>query len=178
MKQEPIQGRNEKEDQMVKIKTAVAVLLVLCLVGCGESTVIQNLQMSLDAIATAFPIIAALTGVPANVTVDVEAYLDATNTALGQASTILAGPGTDAQKTAQIVAAFAAVAKPVVPVQYASLVTLIGVVAADVAQFLASLPPSSATGTTSLSTANRAKLATSQVSVTDNRAAIKRLRAR
>src|ERR1035438_6342824 len=142
----------------MKTKTAIAALMIGCLIGCGQTTVIQNLQITLDAITAAFPIIAGLTTIPPATVTDVESYLDATNTALAQASTILAGPGTDAQKAAQIAAAFAAIAQPVVPSQYTSIVTLIGTVSKDVATFLASLPAQTVTTTTVLSANSRAAL--------------------
>jgi hypothetical protein len=157
----------------IKVKTAIAAFLILaCLIGCGQTTIIQNLQITLDAITAAFPIIAGLTTLPPATVTDVENYLDATNSALAQATTILAGPGTDAQKAAQITAAFAAIAQPVVPAQYASIVTLIGTVAKDVATFLASLPAVTTTTTTTLSTANRAALSHASVSATYNKIAL------
>jgi hypothetical protein len=160
----------------MKTKTAIAALMIVCLVGCGQTTVIQNLQITLDAITTAFPIIAGLTTMPPATVTDVENYLDATNTALGQASTILAGPGTDAQKAAQITAAFAAIAQPVVPPQYTSIVTLIGTIAKDVGTFLASLPAQTSTTTTTLSPANRAALSKASVSAAGNKTALRGVR--
>lgn len=159
-------------------RTCIAVFLVLCLagVGCGQNTVITDLETALSVISGAFPIIAGLTGVPPATVTAVENYLDATNSALGQASTILAGPGTDGQKAAQIVAAFAGIAVPVVPPQYAALAALVQSLAKDVASFLASLPASSSTGTTVLTTDNRTHLSTAQTSVSNNRAAIGQLR--
>jgi hypothetical protein len=118
--------------------------LILILSGCSTSQVLSNLQIALDAVSVALPILAGLTGVPAPVVAAVESYVQATNTALGQASTILAGAGTDAQKAAQIAAAFAAIAVPVVPAQYAVLVQLVATLAADVAQFLAGVPAATA----------------------------------
>jgi hypothetical protein len=154
------------------MKIALVAFLIVCLMGCGQTTVIQNLQITLDAITAAFPIIAGLTTIPPATVTDVETYLDATNTALAQASTILAGPGTDAQKAAQIAAAFAAIAQPVVPAQYASIVTLIGTVAKDVATFLASLPAVTTTSTTTLTANNRVALLHASVSAAGNKSAL------
>ena len=86
------------------MKIAIALCLIVCLMGCGQATVIQNLQLTLDAVTAAFPIIVGLTTMSPSTATDVENYLDATNTALGQASTILAGTGTDAQKAALVAA--------------------------------------------------------------------------
>ena len=160
----------------MKTKTAIAAFLIVCLMGCGQTTVIQNLQISLDAITAAFPIIAGLTTIPSATVTDIEHYLDATNTALAQASTILAGPGTDAQKAAQITAAFAAIAQPVVPAQYANIVTLIGTIAKDVNTFLASLPAQMVTTTTTLTANNRAALSRAAVSAAGNKSKLARVR--
>jgi len=123
-------------------RTSLAVLMatIMVLTGCSTAQVIANLQIALDAVTVALPILASVTGVPADTVTTVDAYVTATNTALGQASTILAGAGTDAEKAAQITAAFAAIAKPVVPSQYAAIAQLVETLASDVATFLASVP--------------------------------------
>lgn len=123
---------------------ALLLATLLILSGCSTSQVINNLQTALDAISAGLPILAGITGVPPATVTQVETYLTATNQALGQASTILAGSGTDAQKAAQIAAAFAGIAAPVIPSQYAAIASLIGTVAQDVAAFLASVPGAAA----------------------------------
>jgi hypothetical protein len=119
---------------------AIAALLILSLVGCTTSQVVSDLQIALDAITVALPILGTLTGVPADVSTAVTNYATAANQALGQAATILDGPGTDAEKAAAIAAAFAGIAAPVVPAQYAALAQLVGTIAAEVAAFLGSVP--------------------------------------
>ena len=119
---------------------AIAALLILSLVGCTPSQVVSDLQIALDAITVALPVLGTLTGVPADVVTAVISYSAATNQALGQAATILDGPGTDAEKAAAIAAAFAGIATPLVPAQYTALATLVGTIAGDVAVFLASVP--------------------------------------
>jgi hypothetical protein len=121
---------------------AFTLAFLLILSACSTSQTITNLQIALDAISAGLPILSGLTGVPPATVTQVETYLTATNQALGQASTILAGPGTDAQKAAQITAAFASIAQPVVPAQYAAIVALVATVAGDVANFLGSVPGS------------------------------------
>ena len=158
------------------MKIAIALCLIVCLMGCGQATVIQNLQLTLDAITAAFPIIVGLTTMPPATVTDVENYLEVTNTALVQASTILSGPGTDAQKAAQIAAAFAAIAQPVVPSQYTSIVTLIGTVSKDVATFLASLPAQTVTTTTVLSANSRAALIKTMRTAVSNESTLKGMR--
>lgn len=162
-----------------KLRAALAVIVILALVGCSTGTVITNLQTALDAISAVIPILGTITGVPVDDVSAAETYVQAANQALGQASTILAGSGTDASKAAQIAAAFAGIAAPVVPAQYANIVALVQTVAGDVAQFLASVPATStaaanaiATGghTTKWSDADRARLARATVTANANAA--------
>lgn len=124
--------------------TAIVLAALLILSACSTSQVIANLQIALDAVAAGLPILSGLTNVPPEVVAQVETYVGATNQALGQASTILAGTGTDAQKAAQIAAAFAGIAAPIVPPQYAAIANLVKTVAQDVAAFLASVPGNTA----------------------------------
>lgn len=123
-------------------RTLVAAGLagVLLLAGCGTSQVITSLELAIDAVAAALPLIGPAAGLPADLTAQLEGYLGATSTAVSQASDILAGPGTDEQKAAQIVAAFAGIAVPIVPAKYQGIATAIQQVAQMVAKFLATLP--------------------------------------
>lgn len=115
------------------ICAALVVAILLCtLTGCGVSPV-TTLELAVGAAEVALPLIP---GVPADVAAAVESYLSATSSAITQASTILAGPGTDAQKAAAITAAFAGIAVPVVPAQYQALATAVAKVAQYVEQFL------------------------------------------
>lgn len=179
----------------MKVSDGSLVLLIIVLLligicgalfsGCKASGTIETLQFALDAISAGFPTIAKLTGVPADITNLVVTYLDQTNEALSQASVILAGPGTDAQKAAQVAAAFAVIVAPDLPGQYATLVQLIATVAGDVAKFLATLPatgPSTSTTpaasrVTKLSDHDRQSLAAARVKAVANRAALARLKA-
>lgn len=122
-----------------RLSGAIALILILAMLGCASTQVVGDLQVALDLVATALPILSAATGVPAATMTAVETYITAANAALGQASTILAGSGTDAVKAAQIAAAFAGIAAPVVPAQYAAIATLVQTLAGDVATFLVSL---------------------------------------
>ena len=150
----------------MKTKTAIVFLLIFSLVGCGANQVLANLQLALDAVSLALPIVGAYTGAPPELITSIVTYCDQANTALGQAAPILSGPGTDAQKAAQITALFASIAVPDVPAKYAPLVALVATLAGDIAKFLASLPaaPASKTlaaskpSTTTLSSADRLAL--------------------
>jgi len=118
----------------------LALILILCLASCTSSQTVTDLEVALDAISVGLPILGTVSGVPANVITAAEAYLAAANDALGQASAILVGPGTDAQKSALIIAAFASVAQPVIPPQYAAIGQLVNLVATDIAKLIAGLP--------------------------------------
>jgi hypothetical protein len=123
-------------------RAPLALMLALCLIlsGCTTSQVVNNLQVALDAITVALPILGSVVAVPAPLIALVENYATQANTALGEASTILAGAGTDAEKAALIAAAFAKLGVPDVPAQFAAIANLVSTIAGDIAQFLGSLP--------------------------------------
>jgi hypothetical protein len=148
-----------------KLSAALAAILILSMVGCATSP-IDLLNLAIGAAEVALPLVGGAAHVDPAVVTAVEGYLSAASQAIGQASDILAGPGTDAQKAVQIAAAFAGIAAPVVPGQYQSIANAVQAVAGYIAKFLASLPaPSAATANAMavtahpISPANRAKLA-------------------
>ena len=162
----------------------VAILLCITLAGCSTATVITDLQVALDAVSVALPILSSLTGVPPDVANAVTSYVTAANSALGQSSTILSGPGTDAEKAAAIASAFAGIAVPIVPPQYAALASLVQTLAKDVAAFLASVPSSASVAklaaakaphTTTWSSSERDKLAHATSTANSNAAALAKL---
>lgn len=164
---------------------ALALAVLLILTACSSSQVVSNLQIALDAITVALPVLGGLTGVPPATVAAATTYVAQANQALGQASTILAGPGTDAQKSLQIFAAFAGIAKPDIPTQYGALVSIVATVAQEVGKFLESLPaapaaPGKATATaphiTVVSSGDAAKLEHAREQAAANAAAIAKMR--
>jgi hypothetical protein len=162
-----------------------AVLIILILLSsCTSSQIVSNLEIALDAISAGLPILATVSSVPADVVTSAETYLTAANSALGQASTILAGGGTDAEKSALIIAAFAGIAAPAIPAQYQAIAQLVSVVAADVAKFLAGLPSAQGAAnaakygdpTTKWSDRDRARLAHALSVANANSVALAKLR--
>ena len=157
---------------------AVLMAVIMILTGCSTATVITDLELALDAISAALPVLLPLVDVPADapVAAAVQTYLTAANSALGQASTILAGTGTDASKAAAILAAFAGIAAPVVPAQYGTLAAQVATVAQDIAAFLAFVPGTgvagalraTAGGTHKWSAGERLKLAHARSAATSN----------
>jgi len=122
---------------------AAATLVVVAAVafsGCGTNQVITNLELAVDAVQVALPLIGPAAGLPADLQGQIQTYLGATSQAIGKASDILSGPGDDAAKAAQITAAFAGIAAPIVPVKYQGIATAVQQVAVLVSKFLAGLP--------------------------------------
>jgi hypothetical protein len=120
-------------------KTALAAVLILSLISAGcTASAIDILNLAVGALEIALPLVAPAAGIDPTTASAVESYLAATSAAISQASDILAGPGTDAQKAAAIAQAFAGIAKPLVPAKYTALVNAVQEVAKYVAQFLAS----------------------------------------
>lgn len=129
-----------------KHQFAAAVLVAVAagaFLGCGTSQVIGNLELAVDAVSVALPLIGPAAGLPADLQAQIQQYLAATNTAIGQASVILSSPASDAAKAAEIAAAFAGVAVPAVPAKYQGIASAVQQVAVLVSKFLAGLPVAS-----------------------------------
>ena len=153
-------------------RAAGAAVLILAMAGCSTSP-LEYLQLAITAAEIALPLVGPAAGVdPATVTA-VDNYLSATSGAITQATDILAGPGTDAQKAAQIIAAFAAIAAPIIPGQYSALATAVEQVAQAIAKFIASLPATS-TATHAPGAADAVKLSAVKARAVKLRAAVQR----
>lgn len=150
---------------------ALAALLIfsVLLTSCGT---LNYLELAIGAAELALPLIGPSAGIDAGTVMNVEMYLAATSQAITKAVDIQNGTGTPAQKAAQIAAAFAGIAFPIVPAQYqtlpvsqvaayVSLASAVSKVAAYVSQFLGTLPASSAASSphVAVSTGGSAKLA-------------------
>jgi hypothetical protein len=113
---------------------------LLAMIGCGTQTVIQILQLCVDAATAAIPTVAQAAGVsPATVAL-LLGYLQQVSQAVSGAATILNGTLPPAQKAAQIVVLFAGIVVPNLTGLPANIVSAIQLVAKYVAQLLASLP--------------------------------------
>jgi len=124
----------------MKLRSALVIPLVFALLACSSNQVITDLELAVDAVEVALPLIGPSAGLPADLEAQIEKYLSATGTAVAQASDILAGSNTDAQKAAAIAAAFAGIAVPIVPARYQGIASAVQRVAVLVANFLVSLP--------------------------------------
>jgi hypothetical protein len=85
----------------------LAIAATLLLTSCKPSTIVTTLEAIITAAEIAIPVIGAATGLPPQTSALVITYLQDVSTATGQASTILAGSGTPAEKAASIVQVFA-----------------------------------------------------------------------
>lgn len=122
---------------MKKIMLSLVAAVMLTCVACSQNDVITSLQLSVDAASVALPLVAQSAGITPALEIQLENYLQATNTAISQASTILAGPGTPQEKSAAILAAFSADVIPVMPAGTPlAVVQAIQAVSQDVAKFL------------------------------------------
>lgn len=141
------------------LSAAIAAILILSLVGCSTSP-IDILDLAIGAVEIALPLVGPAVGIDPTTLASVQAYLSATSAAISQASTILSGTGTDAQKAAAIAQAFAGIAAPIVPAKYGALVTAVADVAKYVAQFLANQGVAVSSATHQLTQADQVKVKT------------------
>ncbi len=122
---------------MKKILISLVVAMTLLCTACTQSDVVTSLQLSVDAASIALPLVSQQAGISPALESQLESYLQATNSAISQTSTILAGPGTPQSKSVAVVAAFATVAVPVMPAGTpVAIVQAIQAVSVDVAKFL------------------------------------------
>jgi hypothetical protein len=130
------------------LASAVIFGTVVLSTGCQQSTVISALEAAVSAAEIAIPVIGAATHLNPQTSAAIVLYLEQVNIATAQASTILAGTGTTAQKSVEIVQAFAKVAAGCNCVPAGTpqeVVTVIQAVAQAVANFLVQFPPAKTT---------------------------------
>lgn len=126
------------------VMTALAVILIL--VGCTSSQIVNTLEDVVTAAEVAVPVIGGASGVPASTISQIVTYLQAVSMATSQAATILSGAGSSAEKSAQIIAAFAGVASGLnLPAGTAGdVVAVVSAVSQAVVRFLSNFPTSPA----------------------------------
>ena len=161
---------------LVSIIPVLFLILALLTVGCQTSTVISTLEGVVSAAEIAIPVIGAATGLNPATATQIVAYLQQVNIATAQAATILAGPGSSAQKAASIVIAFAGVSKgcnclPAGTPQ--EIITVVNAVAQAVLQFLTNFPPTTPVPAVKVSSANRIALGNIRTRAESNAANLK-----
>jgi hypothetical protein len=148
---------------LISIIPVLFLILALLTAGCQTSTVISTLEGVVSAAEIAIPVIGAATGLNPATSAKIVTYLQEVNIATAQASTILAGTGTSAQKAAEIAKAFAIVAtgcKCVPAGTPQEVVSVVEAVAQAVLNFLTNFPPTPAPPpAVKVSAANRIALA-------------------
>lgn len=149
------------------IKKTLAAVLCLLLIACSQSQVISALDTAVAAATTAFPIIAAATGLPPAQVTTIMAYLHDANTALGKVAATLAAGGTPAEIAGGIAADLAGVAasEPSLAGLPAAVASVIQAVATDIATLLTQYGAKPATAMLSLkqwhpNASEQAKIAT------------------
>ena len=167
---------------ILAIPGSAALAALAVQTGCSGDQIITDLQAALDLISGFLPQLASITGVPAALLAAVETYIASTNTALGNASTILLGAGSAGEKTALILAAFAGIAAPLIPPPFNVIAGIVAGLAAAVAKFIAGLPPATPAGPKvalaagqSWSTRQREKIAHATASASANSLALAKL---
>lgn len=123
---------------------AIVLVLALVLNGCQPSTVISMLEAVVTSAEVALPIIGAATGMPIETSGRIIQYLQAVDAAVVEASSILAGPGTSAEKSLRIAQAFSQIAQGCncVPAGTPQVViSVVDSVVKAVARFLTSVTP-------------------------------------
>jgi hypothetical protein len=116
-------------------------LLAVLLAACTSNQIITSITLVVDAAEVALPIITNAAGVSPTLITQLESYLAAVGQALATTTDILAKNEPPAQQYADITAAFANVALPVLPAGLpAAIVSAVSKVAALVSKFLAGLP--------------------------------------
>lgn len=130
------------------IASAAVFASVILSTGCQQSTVIATLEDAVSAAEIAIPVIGAATHLNPATSAAIVLYLEQVNIATAKASNILQGTGSTAQKSAEIIQAFAKVAAGCncIPAGTpAEVVAVVNAVAAAVVKFLENFPPAKAT---------------------------------
>ena len=126
-------------------RAALAAILILAvsLTSCGP---LNYLQLAVGALEVALPLVGPAAGVDPQTVAAVESYAAAASDFITKAIDIEAGPGTAAQKAAQIAIAGAAVMQqvPNIPAKYQALAAAVAQVAQYIVNYLGTLPPASA----------------------------------
>lgn len=131
-------------------RSRVGIVLLVCagivLNGCQPSTVISTLEAVVSSAEIALPVIGAAVGLSPQVSAQIVQYLQAVDAAVIQASGILSGPGTSADKATRIAQAFVSVAQGCncVPAGTpTAVVQVVDAVVKAIARFLTNVTPPS-----------------------------------
>ncbi len=162
---------------LVSIVPILFLILALLTTGCQPSTVIATLEGVVSAAEIAIPVIGAATGMSPATLAKIITYLQEVNIATAEASTILAGTGTSAQKAAQIAKAFASIAAGCNCIPAGTpqeVVAVVNAVAQAVLQFLTNFPATPATPpVVKVSASDRGKLTSIRTRAEANAANLK-----
>jgi hypothetical protein len=88
---------------------AIVIAVCLCMIGCTQSQVINDIDIALSAAEAAIPIVAGAAGLPAAQVTEILTWIQAALKALGSVSDRLSAGGTTAEISAGITADLAGV---------------------------------------------------------------------
>jgi hypothetical protein len=123
-----------------RLAIGIAIAVCLCMIGCTQSQVINDIDIALSAAQVAIPIVAGAAGLPAARSAEILTWIQAAVKALGSVSNRLSVGGTTAEVSAGITADLAGVVASVPDMQGlpSSIATVVQALATDVQNVLAS----------------------------------------
>ncbi|HXN49862.1 MAG TPA: hypothetical protein VN893_24635 [Bryobacteraceae bacterium] len=122
-----------------KLAVVVVIAVCLCMIGCTQSQVINDIDIALSAAQVAIPIVAGAAGLPAAQVAAILTWIQAAVKALGSVSNRLSVGGSTGEVAAGITADLAGVAASVPDLQGvpASIAGVVQTLATDIQKVLA-----------------------------------------
>ena len=137
-----------------KLAVVIVIAVCLCMIGCTQSQIINDIDIALSAAQVAIPIVAGAAGLPAARVAELLTWIQAAVKALGSVSNRLSVGGSTGVVSAGITADLAGVVASVPDLQGvpASIATVVQALATDVQKVLATYGAKSSLALSSHST--------------------------
>ncbi len=125
--------------QKAAVRSVIVIAVCLCLIGCTQSQIINDINIALNAAQVAIPIVSGAAGLPAAQIAEILTWIQVALKALGSVSNRLSAGGTTAEVSAGITADLAGVVASVPNLQGlpTSIATVVEALATDVQNVLA-----------------------------------------
>ena len=122
-----------------KLAVVIVIAVCLCMIGCTQSQVINDIDIALSAAQVAIPIVAGAAGLPAAQVAEILTWIQAAVKALGSVSNRLSVGGSKGEVAAGITADLAGVvaSEPDLQGVPASIASVVQTLATDVQKVLA-----------------------------------------
>jgi hypothetical protein len=122
-----------------RLAVVIVIAVCLCMIGCTQSQVINDIDIALSAAQVAIPIVAGAAGLTAAQAAEILTWIQAAVKALGSVSDRLSAGGTTAEVSAGITADLAGVVASVPDLQGlpSSIASVVQALATDVQNVLA-----------------------------------------